>query len=89
MPTGRPIAFHERHVATRATNAAGDDVTEALRAQDRDHAPGVIVDRRFVGYLAEEQRLTLEIDADALALMTGRRIIPCPRAALTGGRAAS
>ena len=65
-PTGRPIPF--RHVVrpTRATTKTGVDTTDEVRRSDRKYHRGVDRDRRFVGYLEDEQQLTLAFDRDAI-----------------------
>ncbi|MCA9322926.1 MAG: VCBS repeat-containing protein [Planctomycetes bacterium] len=67
MPTGRPLAWRQSFLPQAARDRAGRDTLAELQAEDRIYASGIVRDRRFTGYLAEEQRLELEFDAAAIA----------------------
>ncbi len=61
--TGEPIYFRHALSPARVVNGSGADVTELAQAKDRVAPPPGDLDHRFVGLLAEDQRLTLEFDA--------------------------
>ena len=67
MPTGRPLGLGQRIWPTRIETGRGSDTTDALRRIDRVYQPDLIHDHRFTGYLAEEQSLVVDVDAEALA----------------------
>ncbi len=62
FPTGRPIALGELFLPTAAVNARGDDVLEDILDEDRRFVRGMEPDRRFLGYLADEQRISMGFD---------------------------
>ncbi len=66
FPTGRPIALRKAFLPTRAVNARGHDVLEDVLHEDRRFVKGMDVDRRFLGYLAEEQQIALRFDGAAI-----------------------
>ena len=61
--TGEPIYFRRALTPVRVTNDAGDDVTALATAKDRQAPPPGQIDRRFIGLLRVDQRLTIEFDA--------------------------
>ena len=61
--TGEPIFFRHALSPVRVVNGSGADVTELAEAKDREAPPPGDLDHRFVGLLAEDQRLTFEFDA--------------------------
>ncbi|HGY91373.1 MAG TPA: hypothetical protein ENK43_09395 [Planctomycetes bacterium] len=63
FPTGRPLALRRPFLPEEARNAKGDDVLEDLLHEDRRFVKGMEVDRRFLGYLAREQRIALRFDS--------------------------
>ena len=60
--TGEPIYFRRALSPVRVVNASGADVTALAVAKDRAAPPPGDLDHRFVGLLAEDQRLTFEFD---------------------------
>ena len=61
--TGEPIYFRHALSPVRVTSGSGTDVTALAAAKDRHAPPPGDLDHRFVGLLAEDQRLTFEFDA--------------------------
>ena len=61
--TGEPIYFRRALSPIRVVNGSDTDVTALALAKDRAAPPPGDLDHRFVGLLAEDQRLTLEFDA--------------------------
>ena len=61
--TGEPIYFRHALSPVQVVNGSGADVTDLAQAKDRAAPPPGDLDHRFVGLLAEDQRLTLEFDA--------------------------
>ena len=60
--TGEPIYFRRALRPVRVVSGSGTDVTALAAAKDRRAPPPGDLDPRFVGLLAEDQRLTLEFD---------------------------
>ena len=61
--TGEPVYFRRTLRPVRVVNGSDTDVTALALAKDRAAPPPGDLDHRFVGLLAEDQRLTLEFDA--------------------------
>ena len=62
QPTGEARFFRDELLPSRASDAAGDDVTASIRQLDAQAAPVGALDPRFIGRLAAEQQLTLDFD---------------------------
>ena len=71
--TGRPIAYRQSHVPTRATSVDGEDVLSLVTERDLEAPSPGAMDARFIGLLERDQVLTLEfgepIDADGAVLV--------------------
>ncbi|MEE9392909.1 MAG: FG-GAP-like repeat-containing protein [Planctomycetota bacterium] len=66
FPDGRSLAFRKDHAPRYARDAKGADTLRQISMRDRVYQSGLVRDARFVGYLAEENRLTFGFDAQAV-----------------------
>ncbi len=68
FPTGQPIFYERLLYPDRVTDSRGKDVTAAVRKTDLEAADPGYADPRFIGLLAEEQRIVMEFDRDLSTL---------------------
>ena len=72
-PAFELFCYREPLLPQRAVDHQGKDVTDALRAEDRQYAGATKIDERFVGY-AQEHFVDLDF-GDALGAIAGGRVV--------------
>ena len=73
-PTGEPLFFRHQIAVARAVDGRGEDVAARLARADLDAAPVGALDHRFIGRLAAEHLLTLEL-AEPIDPARGRPLL--------------
>ncbi|MFT7620784.1 MAG: hypothetical protein ACI97A_004442, partial [Planctomycetota bacterium] len=60
MPTGKPLAFQQSFLPSGARTKSGKTCLKELSVKDRIYQGDLALDGRFIGYLAEEQQVSLK-----------------------------